>query len=72
MHQRRNNPNQSEDPEPEVYWIHVVPRKRTGETITLLITLAALFLLLVLLLGHPVPPPTHQRFVVPAHSSEKR
>ena len=71
MHQQREAGDEDMEPEPEIYWIHVVPRKRTGETISLLITLLVLFALLVLLVGHPGPP-ARSRFVVPAHSAEKR
>jgi len=56
---------------PEVYWIHVAPRKHTGEAVALLISVAVLFVLLYLMLEHP-PLPHHAGAVVPAHASEKR
>lgn len=55
----------------EVYWIHVQPRKHTGETIALMITLLVLFVLMYLVVGHPARP-AHTRDIVPAHASEKR
>lgn len=71
MHQRRDDGDEPMEPEPETYWIHVVPRKHTAETITLLIALAAWFVLLFLLLGHPTPL-HHAGVAVPPHASEKR
>lgn len=53
---------------PEVFYIHVPPKKRTGETVALLVTLILLFLLLVVFVGHPKPPP-HAQDVAPAHAS---
>lgn len=71
MHDRRTERNEPTEPAPEVYWLHVVPRKRTGETITLLITLLVLFVLLALLVGHPART-FRAPYVVPGHSSLKR
>jgi hypothetical protein len=71
MQQRHEVGGPDVESEPEIYWIRIVPRKHTGETISLLIALLVLFALLVLLVGHPGPP-ARSRFVVPAHSFEKR
>ncbi|MGE5816007.1 MAG: hypothetical protein ACM36C_16070 [Acidobacteriota bacterium] len=57
---------------PEVYWIHVAPRKQhMGETVALVITLVLWFVLLYFLVGHPLPP-QHAGMVAPAHASETR
>lgn len=56
---------------PEVYYFRVAPRKHTGEGILILVTLAALFVLLAVLVGHPKPPP-HAEIPVPAHASISR
>ncbi len=59
------------NPAPEIHWIHVVPKSHRAETVTLLVTLALLFALLFLMIGHPHPPP-HPHLVVPVHPAEPR
>ena len=63
MHEPEREPMSS-----EIFYLHVAPRKHTAEGITLLVTLAVLFVLLVLLVGHPKPP-AHSRDLTPAHAS---
>jgi hypothetical protein len=42
---------------PEIHYLNVAPKKHTAEGIVLVISLALLFVLLTVLLGHPKPPP---------------
>jgi hypothetical protein len=52
----------------EVFYFAVPPRKHSGEAAMLLIALALLFVLLVLLVGHPKPAAPFES-LTPPHAS---